>query len=57
MDSDQNDEDDSSGRRVVPDKAEQAGPYFLRTLIDNIQLLADESDAEVEITCVEFWGE
>ncbi|KAI9791404.1 MAG: hypothetical protein M1816_003972 [Peltula sp. TS41687] len=39
---------------VTPIKVEETGPYFLRTLIDNVDLSADGNDLEVSITCVEL---
>ena len=36
--------------------ADEAGPYILRTLAENIQLAAEEEAGEdPEITSVEFW--
>lgn len=51
-------DDGETGEDVVTAvKVEETGPYFLRTLIDKVQLSADGSDSDVSITCVELWGE
>jgi hypothetical protein len=34
-----------------------SGPYFLQSMIDDVPLLADQTVKDVEITCVELWGE
>lgn len=49
--------ENKDGGVVTPVRVEETGPYFLRTLIDNVQLSGDGSDSDAEITCVELWGE
>ncbi|RMZ90530.1 hypothetical protein DV736_g2236, partial [Chaetothyriales sp. CBS 134916] len=39
-------------RRLAPP---EPGPYVLRPVLDGFTLATDESQAEVSITCVEFW--
>ncbi|RMZ76089.1 hypothetical protein DV737_g4959, partial [Chaetothyriales sp. CBS 132003] len=39
-------------RRLAPP---EPGPYVLRPVLDGVALAADEGQAEVSITCVEFW--
>lgn len=36
---------------------DQSGPYVLRRLDLDIALSEDESQGDIHITCVEFWGE
>ncbi|OAP64442.1 hypothetical protein AYL99_00414 [Fonsecaea erecta] len=36
--------------------APEPGPYVLRAILEDIPLAADEGDAEISITCVEYWN-
>lgn len=35
----------------------EAASYVLRPLLDNVPLTSEDSDADVYITCVEYWSE
>lgn len=39
-------------RRISP----QATPYILRQLLDELPLAVEDPDADVHITCVEYWS-
>ncbi|KIW31188.1 uncharacterized protein PV07_02856 [Cladophialophora immunda] len=36
--------------------ASEPGPYVLRAVLEDIPLAADDGEAEVSITCVEYWN-
>ena len=40
-------------RRITPPTA---APYVLRSLLDNVPLTSEDSNEDVYITCVEYWG-
>lgn len=39
-------------RRISP----QAAPYILRQLLDELPLATEDPNADVHITCVEYWS-
>ncbi|KAI9759698.1 MAG: hypothetical protein M4579_002175 [Chaenotheca gracillima] len=47
--------DDDGGPRKRRRIQGDAGPYILRTLIDDVPLSEGESDDSLEIRCVDFW--
>lgn len=53
-------EDDNDDKEPYCSNAtddEQTGPYFLESVLDEVQLSADGSESDIGITCVEYWGE
>ena len=40
-------------RRISPS---QAAPYVLRQLLDDLPLATEDPDADIHITCVEYWS-
>lgn len=34
----------------------EEGPFILRPLLDNVPLVTDETEGEVKINCVEYYG-
>ena len=51
------DDDASNPRKRRRIGHPKASPYLLRSLFDQIPLTADDPNAEVHITCVEYWSE
>ncbi|KAG2415113.1 hypothetical protein HFD88_006304 [Aspergillus terreus] len=51
------DDDASSPRKRRRIGNPKASPYLLRPLFDQIPLTADDPNAEVHITCVEYWND
>ncbi|KAI9886010.1 MAG: hypothetical protein M1823_002177 [Watsoniomyces obsoletus] len=51
------DEDDNekTEQEVQKHLSDQTGPYFLRTIVDDIPLSADGTGHGIDITCVELW--
>ena len=33
------------------------GPYILRSLVEDVPLTAEEDATDIQITCVELWGQ
>ena len=54
--SDDEGDDETGGESAEVHAFNQTGPYFLRSLIENIPLSSDETGQDVEITCVELYG-
>ncbi len=59
MGSDDEDEDDNEKTKQEVQKhiSDHTGLYFFRTIIDDVPLSADGTENDIEITCVELWGE
>ena len=53
---DDKDDDETGAESAEIQAFNQTGPYFLRSLIDNVPLSSDETGQDVEITCVELYG-
>lgn len=47
---------DTSLSTIGTSQDDQSGPYVLRKLDLDIALSEDESQDDIHITCVEFWG-
>lgn len=53
---DNNDRHDQRPAKRPRLSAPEAGLYVLRNVLDDIPLATDDAEAEVSITCVEYWS-
>lgn len=50
-------EEDGVARKRKRKPSASTGPYILRPLVEDVPLSAEEDVTDIQITCVELWGQ
>lgn len=50
-------EEDGVSRKRKRKPSASTGPYILRPLVEEVPLSAEEDGTDIQINCVELWGQ